>query len=399
MKTKRENLKNSRVKIIVELEPKELANHYRKAFDKIAETIKLDGFRPGKAPYKIIEAAAGYNRLLSEGIDQAVRESYPDAVGAEKVMPLSQPEIKVTKSSNFSIDETEISDNLSYSVEIDIMPEIELSDYSKLKVKPPKKDEPKDVDVEKILEHLKKQKAIFKDADRSAAKGDRVEISYEGFIKGVKIEQMCSKNHPMILGEGNLIPGFEENVTGMKKGEGKTFKIKFPKDYHEKNFAGKDAEFKITLTELKEVIYPNLDDKFAEGYGHAKFSELKTAIMDSLKQEVDAKYKNDLEISILEKVLPNLKAEMPEILVIQETERMIENFRNQIESQGAIFDKYLDSIKKSLEDIRKDMREQAIKNVRIGLLLGKVIQDQKIDASKNDAGAKALDHLVKTLTK
>jgi trigger factor len=203
----------------------------------------------------------------------------------------------------------------------------------------------------------------------------------------------------MILGEGNLIPGFEEQIVGMKKDDEKTFKIKFPKDYHDKNFAGSEAQFKVNLIELKQVILPEYDDNFADSFGHKKFSELKSAILESLKKETEAKYKNDLEISVIEKVLPNLKCEIPEILVIQETERMIENFRNQIESQGANFDKYLDSIKKKLDDIRKDMRDQAIKNVKIGLMLGKVIQDQKIDSSKDDAGAKALDHLVKTLTK
>lgn len=399
MKTKTENLKESRVKLEVVIEPKELAVYFRGAFDKIAASIKLDGFRAGKAPYKIIEAAAGYNRLLSEGIDQALRESYPKAVEENKVMPLSQPEVKVTKSSNFSLDETEISDNLEYTAEFDVMPDVILNDYSALKVKVPKKDEPKDSDVKKILEHLRKQKATFSDTDRPAKMGDRVEINFEGSIKGVKIEQMCSKNHPLILGEGRLIPGFEDKIVGMKKGEEKTFKIKFPKDYHDKTYASSEAEFSVALNELKEVILPPFDDKFVESFGHKKLSELESAISDNLSSEIEAKYKNDLEIAVIENILPLLKSEIPEILVIQETERMIENFRNQIESQGVNFDKYLENIKKSKDEIRKDMREQAIKNVKIGLLLGKVIQDQKLNANEKDAGAKALDHLVKTLTK
>ncbi|MFA7243964.1 MAG: trigger factor [Patescibacteria group bacterium] len=399
MKVKLENLKNSRVKLEVLVEPKELAKYFREAYEKVASGMKLDGFRPGKAPYKIVESAAGHNRLISEGIDCAVRGSYPEVVASEKIMPLSQPDIKITKSPNFSIDELDIKDNLEYTAEIDVMPKIELGDYSKLKVKAPKKEEPKETDVEKILEHLRKQKATFKDAERSAKKGDRAEISYEGFKKGVKVDAMCSKNHPIILGEGNLIPGFEDEVVGMKKGEEKTFKIKFPKDYHEKTLSGKEAEFNVKLEDLKEVILPELDDKFAEHYGHKKFSELKSAVMDSLKKETDAKYKNELELSVIEKVLPLLKVDIPEILIIQETERMIEHFRGQVESSGMSFEKYLENMKKKIDDIRKDMREQATKNVKIGLMLGKIIQDQKIDSSKEDAGAKALDHLVKTLTK
>ncbi|OPZ23767.1 MAG: Trigger factor [bacterium ADurb.BinA186] len=398
METKIRQEKASRVVLTVILEPKELAKFFRQAFEKVAETLKLDGFRPGKAPYKIVEAAAGYNRLLSEGIDRALHASYPEAIKKNNLIPLSQPEIKVSKSPNFSLDAGEISDNLEYTAEFDVMPEVELEDYSALRVKPPKKSEPKAADVVTILTHLQKQKATFKDIERPAKKGDRVEISFEGFLKKVKIDSMCSNHHPLVLGEGRLIPGFEDEIIGMKKNEEKSFKIKFPKDYHEKNFAGKDAEFKVKLEELKEVVLPLLDDKFAESYGHKKLDKLKDAILDNLKAETDAKYKNDLEIAVIEKVLSNLKVEVPEILIIQETERMIENFRGQIEKNGMNFDKYLENMKKSVEDLRKDMREQAIKNVKIGLMLGKVIQEEKIDSKSPDAGAKALDHLVKTLT-
>jgi len=399
MKVTKEDLKKSRIKLTIEVEPKELAIHNRLAFEKIAEGVKIDGFRPGKAPYKLVEAAAGHNRLVADGIDRALNASYIEALKQEKLSPLSNPDLNIKKSPQFSLDETEILDNLIYEAEFDIMPPVNLGDYSKLSIKAPKKEEVKDGDVDKIIDHLRKQKATFSDVERGAKKGDRIEINYDGFLKKVKIDRMCSKNHPMILGEGNLIPGFEEEVVGMKKGEKKEFKIKFPKDYHDKEIAGKDAEFHVTLVDLKEVVLPELNDEFTKAFGHNTVKKLESAILDNLNLELEQNYSNKVELEVVEKVLPLLKVETPESLIHQETERMIEGFKQQVESNGLAFDKYLEGIKKSIADLEKEMHDQAEKNVRIGLMLGMIIEKEKIDPHDKDAGRKALDKLVKTLVK
>lgn len=399
MKVTKEDLKKSKIKLTIEVEPKELAVHNREAFEKIAQGVKIDGFRPGKAPFKLVEAAVGHNRLIADGIDAALNASYIEALKQEKLSPLSNPEVNIKKSPQFSLDETEILDNLVYEATFDIMPEVTLQDYSKLSLKTPKKEEAKDADVEKIIDHLRKQKATFKDVERGAKKGDRIEINYDGFLKKVKIDRMCSKNHPMILGEGNLIPGFEEEVVGMKKGEKKEFKIKFPKDYHDKEIAGKDAEFHVTLVDLKEVILPELNDDFAKAFGHNTVKKLNDAIRENLELEMEQNYRNKLEMDVVDKVLPLLKVETPESLIHQEIDRMIDGFRQQVESNGLAFDKYLEGMKKSIGDLEKEMHDQAEKNVRVGLMLGKIIEKEKIDPKDDDAGRKALDKIVKALTK
>ena len=204
-------------------------------------------------------------------------------------------------------------------------------------------------------------------------------------------------NHPMILGEGNLIPGFEENVVGMKKGEKKEFKIKFPKEYHDKEIAGAEAKFEIELVDAKEVVLPEMDKKFAEGFGFDEIKKLKDSIEKSLIDEAEKEYKNMIEVMAIDKVLPNLKVELPESVIMDETERIIDGFRAQVEQNGLKFEKYLESMKKTAEDLKKDMRKQAEKNVKTGFLLGKIMEEKKIDPKDKEAGRKAIDHIVETI--
>lgn len=399
MKIKKEELKKSRVKLIIEVLPKELAGYFRTVYDKMAESVKIDGFRAGKAPYKMVESMVGYNKLLTNGLDEALNKSYQLAVSEQKLFVVGYPNVEVKKSPQFSLDETEILDNLEFEIEVDLMPAVELKDYSKARVLLPKKPEASETEVEKIIEQLRKQKATFKDRSGKIQKGNRVEINFEGSVAGVKQDKMCSKNHPLILGEGNMIPGFEDEIIGMEKGEEKSFKIKFPKDYHDKLIASKSAEFKVVVNDAKEVMLPDTDKTFAETFGQPNMDKLRKEIKKSLEIEINQDYQRRLESEVVDKVLPFLKTDLPESLIETETERILDDYKKQIETYKLTFDKYLESIKKTEEDLRKEMRVTAEKNVKVGLMLGKVIEQQKIDHRDEKAGRKALDHLVKILTK
>jgi len=398
MKISKENLKKSRVKFTLEVEPKELVGYFRTTYEKLAKDVKIDGFRAGKAPYKMIEGVVGYNRLLGEGLDEAINMSYRLAIGQEKIYPVSTPKVEIKKSPGFSLDETAIVDSLVFEIEVDVMPQVELKDFSKAKIKPVEKRKAEDKEVEKILNQLMKQKATFKNRDNKILKGDRVDITYDGYIKNVKIDRMCSKNHPLIIGEGTLIPGFEDQLIGMKKGEKKSFEIKFPKDYHDKEIAGNLAKFEVTLNDAKEVVMPKLDKDFAKQFGHPSIEKLKTEIKKSLEKEIEKEYKDKVETAVLEKMLEYIKTELPEGLIEQEVERIFSAYKNQIEQYGVKFDQYLANSKKTEDELKKDMRKQAEKNVKVGLMLGKIIEQQKIDSKNESAGKKALDYLVSKLS-
>jgi len=397
MKIEKKDLKKSRYLLKISLEPKELIIVFKEQYQKLAPEVKIPGFRPGKAPRKLIEESLGQGRLLSESLDQIIQNSYVEAVQKEKLIPVSAPKITISKYPNWGLEEAEVKETLEYEAELDVMPKVELKDYSKIKIKKRELKQVEESDIEKVLVHLQRQKANFLEIDRPAKIGDRVEISYEGSVKGVKKDAMTAKNHPLVLGDNTLIPGFEQEIVGMKKGEKKKFSINFPKDYRAKDFAGQMADFEVELIDLREIQVSNLDDQFAKNFGHDKVSDLRAAIKKSLHSELEEKVRSEEENELIEMILPFLVVEVPENLIEQEIDRTISGLEKQIQSKGLSFDKYLESLKKTLEDFRKDIRPTAIRNVKIGFLLGKIIEEQKIDHKNPEAGKMALNYLKKQL--
>lgn len=398
MEIKIEKLKDSKIKLIIEIPAKDMSDFFKQTFEKLAASVKISGFRPGKAPRKIVEENIGVARILSESLDAAIQSTYYDALAKEKIMPISSPNVSISKYPNYGLGD-EVTDPMVYEAEVEVMPELVLGDFSKIKIKLPEKKTPKKEDIEKVLEYFQKQKSSFKEVDREAKKGDRVEVSFEGYLNRVKMDNMCSKNHPLILGEGSMIPGFEEHIEGMKKAEKKKFSIKFPKDYHAKELAGKDAEFEIEVLDIKEIELPKMDDEFAKAFGHDKIADLNEAVKENLQKEMDQQNKNEIENAAFDKVIPLLKSEIPTSLIDREADRMLGDMQHQLQSQGINFEIYLKSLKKSIDDIKKDFRPQAEKNVKIGLILSKVIDDLKLDRNSQESAKKAIDHIIKTVTK
>lgn len=394
MEVKVEKQAKGKMKLVFVVEPMEMAGYFNRAYSKIAPTIKLPGFRPGKAPRKLVESAAGVSRLLSEALDSAVSNSYSRAIAENKIIPITSPNIVINKYPTYGTSAEEVQGNFEFEAELEALPEVILKDYSKVKVKKGEPKTAKKEDVDKVIEHFRKQNASFLETDSVAKNGDRVEINFEGFIKKVRIDQMCSKNHPVILGENSLIPGFEKEIVGLKKGDKKEFKITFPKDYHAKEYAGKEAEFKIEVNDLKQMRLPELDNKFAEMFGHKDLDLLTAAIEKNLNDEMTEEYHRELESKVVDGILPYLKTEIPETLIDREAEKMIADFGGQLQSQGLNLDMYLKNIKKTKEDMKKDMLPNAEKNVKVGLLLGKIIEENKWDQNSENIGKKAIDFLI-----
>lgn len=398
MQTKVDKLKQSKVKLVVTFEPAEMIKYFDHAYYHLAPSVTLQGFRPGKAPRALVESNLGVTRILSHALDDAVNESYQKALVQEKLSPISAPAIKINQYPSYGETIEEIKNGFEYEAEFTVLPEISLGDYSKLKVEKPTKEAVKTDDVQKILDNLQKQKAGFTAIDRPAKMGDLAEINFDGSVKHVKIDGMSSKHHPVVLGEKTLIPGFEEEVVGMKKGEKKSFKIKFPKDYHAKNLAGQEAEFDVELLELKEVNLPEINDTFATDFGHKTVAELKKAIESNLVLEYEQKNENELEQKVLDKVLPLVKVDVPDEMTEKEIDRMLADYKAQMQKMGVNFETYLSGMKKTEADLRKEMRDAAVKNIKVGLMLGKIIEEQKIDHHNPDAGKLAIRHLVDKLT-
>lgn len=399
MQAKVEKQKKSKVKLTITVVPMEMIKYFDHAYGHLAPEVKLAGFRPGKAPRALIEESIGVTRILHDALDLAINDSYVKTLEENKLNPLASPSVKINKFPTYGQTEEEIKNPLEYEAELVVVPEVELGDYSKIKVEKPKADEVKKEDVEKVLDNLRKQKSSFKDIDRTAVKGDFAEINFEGFLRGVRIDEMCSKNHPIVIGDGSLIPGFEDSIIGMKKGEAKKFKIKFPKDYQKKDYAGKEAEFSVELVSLKEVILPEIDKTFAEAFGAVDKEDLSKKIEANLREEMEKNAEQELEVNIINKILPLIKADIPDEMIDTEVERILAGYKQQLSGMGVNFESYIASTGKKEEDLRKEMRPTAEKNAKVGLMLGKIIEEQKIDHHDPDAGKKAVEFLVKSLTK
>ncbi|HBP00923.1 MAG TPA: trigger factor, partial [Candidatus Moranbacteria bacterium] len=232
----------------------------------------------------------------------------------------------------------------------------------------------------KELSQLAQSRVQLVAVEREAKDGDSVLIDFQVKRQGVPIEGGTSKNHPLVLGKGVFIPGFEENVIGMKAGEEKEFELKFPEEYHEKSLAGNPATFSVKLNAVQERKTPEVNDAFAKSLGKFEtLEELKKNMGEGLLKEKEEQFKEKKRAEYIEKLVESTKAELPEVLVHEELHRMIGEFEMQLSGMGITFDKYLEQIKKSQDDVEKEWQPQAEKRILAALALEKVAKEKEIE--------------------
>jgi len=365
---------------------------FSRAYNKLAAGAEVKGFRKGMAPRTLTIAAIGENRLNSEILDLALKETYLAALKQENIIPVSSPKVSIKMLKDLTVDTAE----LEYETETDILPEVKIGDYKKLDIKIARQGnleiKATDEEINQVISHLRRQKAQFKDIARHLKEGDRAEINFEGFERGVKIENLSSKNYPVILGSKVLIPDFEKNLLGLKKGDKKDFDLLISAPGA--GAGQKKVDFKVEVLQTQEVILPKLDDELAKNFGKANLSEFKKAIGDDVIHQKKKARKKELENQILEALLKITEIELPESLVEQEIDRQLNDLRGKISAMGMTLEKYLESLKKTSEEIRNDLRPQAEKTIKIGLALGEVVKAEKIDPQDKEAGRRAIDKLI-----
>ena len=261
---------------------------------------------------------------------------------------------------------------------------IELANYKGLKIKRNKLKVEKE-EVDKSLDYLRQSRAKIVTVNKPAKKGDRVEIDFEFRSGGVKIEDGASKNHPLILGDGRFLPGFEKELEGMERNQEKEFSLKAPANWPDKRIADKNLDFKVKMNLVQEREIPELNDEFAKSLGHFEsLDALKKNIEQGLFEEKEIKENQRIRIELIEKVAQESKMEIPFSLIEQELERMLAEFKYSINSLGLDFDKYLKEINKTFEEIKKDWRGQAEKRVKIALCLRAIADKENIEVSDEE---------------
>lgn len=400
MLVQKKELANSRVKLTISVNAKEFQEAFQKALGSLSKGVKIPGFRPGKAPENKMIEHLSRTRIEAEALDLALSKTYAEALKETGIRPTEVAAIEITE---YTAPDTNTDPEkvvATYTAEVDIIPDVKIDGYLKIRVKKLEPPVIEEDEVKKVIDYLLKQKAVLEEMpeDVTIEKGMWLEIGYEGSVDGVKRTDMINKNHPLILGEGELIPGFEEALIGLKKGSVHTFKITFPDDYHAKELAGKKAEFTVTIKDVKKVNLPPLDLEFAKSFGHESVEALQKAIRENLHAEKEEKSHQELEEMVLEELLKVAKFDLPKSLVDQELDRIWNDSRDRLEKMNFQWETYLQQTGKTMETLKDEMRIQAEKNVRIGLALGKLADLENI-TDREEAGHLAISRLIEIATK
>lgn len=347
-----------------------------KSYKKNKEKYVVDGFRKGKAPRKIIEAKYGQEVFMEEAINDLFAEGYPKALDELNINPVSRPTV--------DFDKVEAGKGFEVRVKVTVAPEFSVKDYKGVKVT---KSEIKvnDEDIETELNALQKRNARMIIADRPAKEGDTVLIDYAGFVGEEQFEGGTAERQPLTLGSKTFIPGFEEQLTGVTAGEERDVKVVFPEDYHAKDLAGKEAVFKCKVHEIKETELPEINDDFAKDVSEFDtLDELKNSIKEKLEKNAKDRAEYETKNAVLEKVYEANEIEIPDVMVENQIDDMLQEFDQQLRYQGMDLKKYMEYLNKDEKDFREDFRADAYKKVKTGLLVEAVAKAENIKASEEE---------------
>lgn len=376
-------LPKSQIQIQIELLPQEWESNLDKAAAELSKNLNIQGFRPGKAPRGLVEEKIGSQKIYEEAAQMAIRETYVKIIMEKNLEILGQPKIEILKLA--------IGNPLVFKATAAIMPEIKIGPYRKISQEiKNKKVSVDEKEIEDALKWLQNSRAKLITVKRPAENGDRVEIDFKAKIAGVPIEDGESKNHPFILGDGKFISGFEDQLAGMKENEEKLFSVIAPKDWRQKNLAGKKIDFEVKMKLVQERQLPELDDDFAKSLGNFNdIVSLGKSMEEGLFKEKEIKEKERWRVEAIEKIASESSVEVPEILIEKEKDKIFQELKSSLENMGLDFKHYLEHLKKTEEDLRKDWQSQAERRVKIALALRKIAEEEKIEASPEEIENKA----------
>ncbi len=384
MKVTKEDLKKSQVKLTIELTADEFLPFIEKAGRHVAEHVEIAGFRKGQAPMEAVKQKVGEMAILQQAAEYAVQKSLPEAIEKEGLQTVGQPAIGLEKLAP--------ENPLVFTATVPLMPSIKLGAISKVKAK---KQDAKvtDEDVQKVIDNVRKMRASEVLADREAKMGDKVEISFKVFLDNVPIDGGTSEKYPLVLGEKSMIPGFEEQLIGLKKDQAKEFKLSLPADYGQKMLAGKECDFQVKMLAVYDVNLPAFDDAFAATLGDFKtVDDMKKAVRENLQKEkdqtVDLQFERDVLTSLVD---ASTFGDIPDVMLTQETQTMIAELEQNIARQGLDFAEYLKHMKKDRQTLALDLAPDAVKRIKTSLAIRELAKAQKIEVTKEETDKEVHD--------
>jgi len=367
------DLEKSRKKItFTEFDPAALEKAEKKVIEDLSKKMKIKGFRPGKIPESVVREQVDPAYLKVSIIEQALPIAANEILVEKKLQIIGNPQVNY-----------ESMDPLKIEVEFDVFPEVKVGDYKKISIKKEKK-EAGEKEVKEALEEIQKRMTEYKEVDRPAKMEDRVEVDFEGFTPdGVPLENTASKNHPVVLGSKMLIPGFEEEIVGLKKEEEKTFDITFPKDYHAKHMAGTTVKFQVKLHRVEEPVVPEIDEAMIEKVSGKKQSleEWKKQLQEEIQKEHDRMFQQQVEEAYFDELVKMTKLDAPKTLVEDEKQAILREIKERILYQGLSYERYLQTIGKTEEQLLESFDQQAEDRIKLRMALQNIADQEKMEVS------------------
>ena len=382
MECKVEKTKNANeVKLEMTIEAAKFDEAIKKVYFKSAKYFNIPGFRKGKAPMNIVEKYYGKEIFYEDAFNELVPEELAKAVEENKLEVVSRPDIEVQEIGK--------GQDLKFTAVFQTKPEVELGKYKGVEIE---KIEYKvtDEDVDHELSHMQEHNSrLITVEDGSVEKGNIANINFEGFVDGVAFEGGKAENHDLEIGSNTFIPGFEDQIIGMKADEEKDIKVKFPDEYFSKDLAGKDATFKVKVNEIKKKELPKLDDEFAKDVSEFDtLKELKDSIKEKKQKQNDDRAKYETQDAVIKAVCEDIKVEIPSGMVETETENMLKDMEQRLSYQGLKLEQYLQIMGKTKEDMQKEYEPQAIEAIKSRLAIEAVIKAEKIEVPEIDVDEK-----------
>ena len=372
---------NNELKLEFTIEAKKFDEGMKKVYAKSAKYFNIPGFRKGKAPMAIVEKQYGPEIFYEDTFNEIVPEEYERELKENNIEAVSRPEIEVKQMGK--------GQDLIFTAVVQTKPEVRLGKYKGIQLKKIEYNVT-DEDIEHELGHMADRNSrLVTVENRPVENGDITVIDFEGFVDGKVFEGGKAENHELTVGSNTFIPGFEDQIIGMKTGEEKDINVKFPEEYFSEELKGKDATFKVKLHEIKKKELPELNDDFAKDTSEFDtLDELKASIKEKLESENANKAKYETEDAAIKAVTDDVEVEIPSGMIETEIDNMVKDIETRLSYQGMQLDQYLQMMGKTMEDFRKEYEEQAKTSVKTRLTLEAIINAENIEASEEDINKK-----------
>ena len=372
---------NNEVKLEFTVEAEKFDGAIKTVFNKNSKYFNIPGFRKGKAPYQIVEKTYGAQIVYEDAFNEVAGEAFEEGLKENNIEAVSKPEVEIKQ--------IEKGKDLIFTAVVQTKPEVTLGKYKGIQVKKVEYNV-SDEDVEHELMHMAEKNArLVSVEDRPVESGDITVIDFEGFVDGVAFDGGKAENHELTIGSNTFIPGFEDQIIGMKPEEEKEIKVKFPEEYFSANLAGKDATFKVKLHEIKKKEMPEINDELAKDISEFDtIEELKNSIKEKQEEQNKTRAKYETEDEVIKAVCKEAKVEIPSGMIETETDHMVQDINTRLSYQGMNIDQYLKMMNKTMDEFRTEYKEQAETAVKSRLVLEAVGKEAGIEVKEEEISAK-----------